>query len=127
MTAPHRTPSEESPDPRDPEAPLSFEEAMQRLEQIVAALQRDDLPLEEGIARYEEGIRYVKRCHATLRRAEQRIELLLSVGPEGEAETTPFEDHGAGHDLTEKAARRSDRRSASARPPTSDSRLRRPP
>lgn len=96
--------------------PLSFEQAMERLEQIVAELQSGDLPLERGIERYEEGIRYAKRCHETLRRAEQRIELLVAVGPDGQAQTAPFEDQGAGDNLTEKAARRSDRRSTSARP-----------
>lgn len=90
---------------------LSFEQAMERLEQIVVDLQRDNLPLEEGIARYEEGIRYVKRCHETLRRAEERIELLMSVGPDGEAEVTKFEDAGGGTDLAEKSAKRGERRS----------------
>ncbi|MDA1177386.1 MAG: exodeoxyribonuclease VII small subunit, partial [Planctomycetota bacterium] len=98
------------------ETPLSFDEAMQRLEKIVAQLQSNDLPLERGIELYEEGIRYAKRCQQTLSRAEQRIDLLVAIGPDGQAQTTPFEDQGAGADLTEKAARRSDRRSTSSRP-----------
>jgi len=90
---------------------LTFEQAMERLQEIVSELQRNELPLERGIERYEEAMRYAKRCRATLRRAERKVERLTGIGPDGEAKTTSFEDQGEGEDLAEKAARRSARRS----------------
>ncbi len=50
------------------EAPQNFEDAMQRLDAIVAKLEEDKLPLDEMLARYEEGValarwkRRNKRC-----------------------------------------------------------------
>jgi exodeoxyribonuclease VII small subunit len=57
-----------------PEA--NFEEAMKRLEQIVEQMESGDLPLEELIVRYEEGMKLVKVCQERLAAAEQRIEII---------------------------------------------------
>jgi len=58
------------------EAP-KFEDALQRLEQIVQRLEKGELPLEESLVLYEEGIRLSRLCHAKLEEAEGKIELLM--------------------------------------------------
>ena len=54
----------------------TFEEAVERLEQIVEAMEGDQLPLEEMLERYEEGTRLVKLCAEKLVAAEKRIEIV---------------------------------------------------
>lgn len=57
-----------------PEVP--FEEALQKLEAVVEALEADDLPLETLLARYEEGTRLALACQARLAEAELKIQKL---------------------------------------------------
>ncbi|MDR9458828.1 MAG: exodeoxyribonuclease VII small subunit [Dehalococcoidia bacterium] len=52
---------------------LSFEDALNRLEQISQSLERGGLRLEEGIALFEEGIRLAKICNERLNSAELKI------------------------------------------------------
>ena len=59
---------------------LSFEAAMERLEKIVEEMESSNLPLEELIVRYEEGIRLVAVCNQRLSAAENRIETLNRTG-----------------------------------------------
>jgi len=79
---------------RDAPAPeeLSFEEALDRLEQIVHELEEGELGLEEALARYEEAVGYLKRCHGLLEKAQMRVELLTGVNEQGQMETEPFEE-----------------------------------
>jgi exodeoxyribonuclease VII small subunit len=55
---------------------LPFEEALKKLEGIVAAMEADDLPLETLIARYEEGAKLVRVCQEKLAEAELKISQL---------------------------------------------------
>lgn len=55
---------------------LSFEDAMTELENIVEAMEGEELPLEELIARYETGSHLLKHCNAVLTNARKRIELI---------------------------------------------------
>jgi exodeoxyribonuclease VII small subunit len=55
----------------------SFEQALAELEQIVQKLEKGELPLEESLKLYEDGIRLSRLCHAKLEEAEGRIEVLL--------------------------------------------------
>ncbi len=58
-------------------APVAnFEQAMKRLEEIVEQMESGDLPLEDLIVRYEEGMKLVKVCQERLASAEQRIEII---------------------------------------------------
>ncbi len=57
-------------------APLSFEDALKKLEAIVETMESQDLPLEELLARYEEGTRLARTCQAKLAEAETKIEQL---------------------------------------------------
>ena len=67
----------------------SFESALERLEAIVERLEAGELPLEQALAAFEEGVALSRRCTAELEAAERRIELLVGVGPDGPA-TEPF-------------------------------------
>ena len=70
-------------------AELSFEQALTRLEAIVEQLEGGQLPLEDSLARYEEGIRLSRQLTQALDAAEKRIERLVSEG--GEPRTEPLE------------------------------------
>jgi len=55
---------------------IKFEDALQRLEQIVDQLEAGDLPLEDSLKVFEEGVALARRCAKYLEEAEKRIELL---------------------------------------------------
>jgi exodeoxyribonuclease VII small subunit len=59
-----------------PAQPPPFEEALQKLESVVEAMEADDLPLESLLAKYEEGARLVKICQEKLAEAELKIQQL---------------------------------------------------
>lgn len=65
-------------------AGLTFEKALEELENIVRRLEQGSVPLEESLAIYERGETLKKHCEALLRRAEARIET-ITIGPSGEA------------------------------------------
>ena len=67
----------------------SFEEAIQRLEKIVADMERAELPLEDVLKKYEEGTRLVRFCSQKLEEAEKKIELLTKKA-DGSATLKPF-------------------------------------
>jgi exodeoxyribonuclease VII small subunit len=55
---------------------ISFEKAMARLDEVVEEMQSPELPLEQLIERYEEGMKLLGVCGEKLTAAEQKIELL---------------------------------------------------
>ncbi|MHB8281615.1 MAG: exodeoxyribonuclease VII small subunit [bacterium] len=57
---------------------LSFEEALKKLEENVANLEKGDLGLEESLKIYEEGVVYSKYCIDKLDAAEKKVEELMS-------------------------------------------------
>ena len=67
------------------EAPVTFEAAIARLEEIVRALESGSAPLDESLSLFEEGVALVKLCNARLDSAEQKVKLLVS-NPDGTAE-----------------------------------------
>lgn len=68
---------------------LKFEEALKKLEKIVADLEAGEMPLDESLAKYEEGIRLSKICSRQLEAAKSKVELLMKAG--GKFELSPFE------------------------------------
>ena len=56
---------------------LSFEEALQRLEIIVKQLESGDVPLEESIKLFEEGVKLSGVCSSLLKDAKQKVEILI--------------------------------------------------
>ena len=69
---------------------LSFEESMQRLEEIVRLLERGDVPLEESLALFEEGSGLIARCSKLLDNAEQKV-IKLKKGSDGTPIEMPFD------------------------------------
>ena len=59
---------------------VTFEQMMERLEELVSRLERGDLSLEDSIRAFEEGIKLVKQCTAVLGEAETRIQQLTREG-----------------------------------------------
>lgn len=55
---------------------MTFEDALERLENIVDTLSKGKLSLDEGMERFEEGIRLFRLCDEKLRSAEQRVSVL---------------------------------------------------
>ena len=68
---------------------LSLEARLKRLEEIVQALDSDDLELQKALGLFEEGIGHVKGAQALLTEAELRVEELL--GPAGALQAESFE------------------------------------
>jgi exodeoxyribonuclease VII small subunit len=75
----------------------SFEDALRKLEEIVQRLEKGELPLEESLTLYEEGIRLSRLCHTKLEEAEGKIEMLMKdargaviLDPDGNPRKTPF-------------------------------------
>ena len=58
-------------------AAVKFEQAMARLEAIVGQLENGDLPLDESLRIFEEGIRLSKNCLKVLEEAERKVEVLV--------------------------------------------------
>lgn len=58
----------------------SFEEAMTRLEQIVADLESGELTLEQTLAIFEEAIQLTRFCEAKLSQAEDKLKVLVKDG-----------------------------------------------
>jgi exodeoxyribonuclease VII small subunit len=57
-----------------------FEECLQRLEKIVDQLERGDVPLEQALALFEEGMKLSNDCRSELESAEGKVEILLKQG-----------------------------------------------
>ena len=68
---------------------LSFEEALNRLEDVVENLESGQVPLEQAIDLFQEGMKLAKRCHLKLDHIEQKIEILLEK--DGQFLKKPFE------------------------------------
>ncbi|HEX9652980.1 MAG TPA: exodeoxyribonuclease VII small subunit [bacterium] len=59
---------------------LTFESALQRLEEIVHELEQGRLPLEESLKIHEEGMELIKFCGAKLEETEKKVKLLVKNG-----------------------------------------------
>jgi len=70
--------------------PNEFEKAFHELEQIVRRLEGEELPLDESLRLFEEGIRLSRFCHQRLEEVEKKIELILADA-KGQPRTEPFE------------------------------------
>lgn len=55
----------------------TFEASLDELEKIVKQLENGDLPLEESLKLFEDGVRLSRDCRERLLKAERRIEVLM--------------------------------------------------
>lgn len=74
-----------------------FEKSFQQLEKIVQRLESEELPLDESLQLFEEGIRLSRFCHQRLEEVEKKIELILADA-KGQPVAEPFEDEDLDED-----------------------------
>ena len=70
---------------------MTFEASMARLEQIVRAMERGDVPLEESLKLFQEGTELVRNCSALLDQAQLQVKKIM-VAPDGSPVDEDF-DH----------------------------------
>ena len=84
------SPADDDVSPRLPEEP-GLEGRLGRLDQIITALEADDIELELALALFEEGVAHVRAAERLLAEAELRVEELL-----GQGESTDVLEGGEG-------------------------------
>jgi exodeoxyribonuclease VII small subunit len=96
---------------------LSFEDAMESLDAIVASLEGERLPLEEMVASYERGMKLLRVCRSRIETARQRVELITADfegrGKASLSEFTALETPESAP-ATEEVPRRQPRRKSAA-------------
>ena len=95
------------------QAQPDFETSLQHLKEALGALESEELTLEESLAQYEAGIKYLGHCHGALEVARQKIEQLVSIDENGQVVTKPF-DGTASDKITSSTRRSRSSKSASA-------------
>ena len=72
-----------------PKTKVTFEQALDRLGEIVSQLEAGDVPLEDSLKSFEEGKKLIKQCLSLLDAAEKKVKQLEET-PEGNFELTNF-------------------------------------
>jgi exodeoxyribonuclease VII small subunit len=62
------------------EEKITFETALARLQTIVSGLESGNVPLDDSLSMFEEGVKLVKFCNEKLDHAEQKVKILLKDG-----------------------------------------------
>lgn len=75
--------------------PATFEEGIKRLSEIVQALEKGDLPLEDSLRLFEEGVRLSRASQERLDSAQKRVEELLGFERDGKPRTKDLETRGS--------------------------------
>ena len=71
--------SKSAPTPATPATP-AFEAALAQLESLVSRLESGDLPLDEALRTFEQGVRLTRECQSALASAQQKVQQLLQRG-----------------------------------------------
>ena len=74
-----------------------FEDSLKKLQAIVEKMERGDLPLEEAVETFTEGVRLVHYCHQKLEEAENRVQTLLK-DEQGNWFPAPFDPAASGNE-----------------------------
>jgi exodeoxyribonuclease VII small subunit len=72
-------------------AEKKFEAALARLEEIVQELEKGDIPLEQSLKLFEEGIKLSRICNKRLEEAERKVEILIK-DKDGVVKAEPFQE-----------------------------------
>ncbi|MCB0420970.1 MAG: exodeoxyribonuclease VII small subunit [Bdellovibrionales bacterium] len=70
---------------------VNFEKKMEKLEEIVTAMEAGDLQLDEALKMFEEGVKLSRECNDHLNKAEEKVRLLLGVDEKGQPITEEFD------------------------------------
>jgi exodeoxyribonuclease VII small subunit len=73
------------------EQELTFEQSVKRLSEIVTALEKGDLPLEDSLKLFEEGVKLSRASQDKLDTAQKRVEELLGFERDGRPRTQSFD------------------------------------
>ncbi|MEN6306668.1 MAG: exodeoxyribonuclease VII small subunit [Anaerohalosphaeraceae bacterium] len=68
---------------------LSFEQAIDQLNQIVSRIEMGQVPLQESLEQYEKGMKMIRYCRGILQDAEKRIEMISAKEEQKPAESDP--------------------------------------
>ena len=68
----------------------TFEQSMQRLEEIVRLMEKKKAPLEEGLRQFEEGSKLAASLHIQLEKAEQKV-VQMTTNEDHTIKETPFD------------------------------------
>ncbi|WP_322925039.1 exodeoxyribonuclease VII small subunit [Paenibacillus campi] len=79
------------------EQELNFEQAMDRLEEIVSELEHGDVPLEKAIDLFQQGMKLSQVCGSKLEEVERKIEMI--VEEDGELRKQPFQSTESGDEI----------------------------
>ena len=74
----------------EPPKKADFERSLQRLEEVVKRLESANLPLDDAMKLFEEGVELTRECQKQLEQAEGRVEILLKKA-DGKIAAEPFE------------------------------------
>ncbi|SEG81361.1 exodeoxyribonuclease VII small subunit [Marinobacterium lutimaris] len=67
-----------------------FEQSLSQLEAVVERMEQGDLPIEEALKAFEEGVKLTRECQDILQQTEQKVQVL--VEQQGEMKTRPFQE-----------------------------------
>lgn len=99
----------------------NFEQAMERLEEIVSAMEGERMALDDMVGSYEEGMRLLKVCRQRIETARRRVEM-IAADADGRASLAPFDAGAAAEtaETPEDKARPVARRRAPAQAPKAE-------
>ncbi len=75
-------------------AKQTFEESLEKLEQITREMENGDLSLEASLKKFDDGMRLADFCTKKLDEAQKRIDILINK--DGVLSAEPFDDHSSG-------------------------------
>lgn len=67
-----------------------FEQSLTQLEAVVERMEQGDLPIEEALKAFEEGVKLTRECQEILDQTEQKVQVL--VEQQGEMKARPFQE-----------------------------------
>ena len=67
--------------------PVQFEKSILALEQVVAALEKGDVSLDDALKQFEKGIQLTRTCQTLLTDAKKKVEQLMNQNSPGESST----------------------------------------
>lgn len=69
---------------------FNFEQALEELEELVSSMEEGELSLEESLQAFEKGIKLTRECQEALKKAEQKVQVLVSEN--GDTEDLEIDD-----------------------------------
>ncbi len=70
---------------------FQFEKGLQELEKIVEQMERGNSTLEDSLEQFSRAVSLLKDCQLTLKKAEQRVQIVMGTGTNQKNELLPFE------------------------------------